>query len=236
MNKNTIVPPGVSGREPNFDVSLVNFDNIANELALLSLGDFEPLKFKIDTRKFMEEIKQFDNDWVDYLPRTDRPNNRKGLAITNLPGNNHTDNPSHAQASYASEKKLIDLHFKSKTDVFHACTSLHELIDYFDPVGRTFLIKCNVGGYFVPHRDSPCIPRDTFRIAVFLNNCSPLEYDWIIGTDTKLAIEEGRAYYINTRKTHRTISWTNNSIHLIMNVRFNNTNVAKCIAKLQHAS
>ena len=54
---NTIVPPGVSGREPKFDARVVNLETVANELALLNLGDFEPLKFKINTRKFMEEIK-----------------------------------------------------------------------------------------------------------------------------------------------------------------------------------
>ena len=79
-----------------------------------------------------------------------------------------------------------------------------------------------------------CLLGRSFRIAVFLNRCAPLEYDWLIDTDRKLPIEEGRAYYINTRKTHRTISWTNDSIHLIMNIPFNSKNVAKCIAKLQH--
>ena len=44
----------------------------------------------------------------------------------------------------------------------------------------------------------------------------------------------GRAYYINTRKTHRTMSWTNDSIHLIMNIPFTNENVAKVFANLQH--
>jgi hypothetical protein len=234
MTNNTIVPPGVSGREPKFDANLVTLETVANELALLNLGDFEPLKFKINTRKFMDEIKQFDNDWVDYLPRTDRPNNRQGLVLSNLPGKTHMDNPSLPQASLEAGRRLSENDFTSKTAVYNACTSLHEILDYFQPIGRTFLIKSNIGGYFVPHRDHPSMPRESFRIAVFLNRCAPLEYDWLIDTDRKLPIEEGRAYYINTRKTHRTISWTNDSIHLIMNIPFNSKNVAKCIAKLQH--
>jgi len=56
----------------------------------------------------------------------------------------------------------------------------------------------------------------------------------LIDTDRKLQIEMGRVYYINTRKTHRTISWADDSIHLIMNIPFNSANVAKTIAHLQH--
>lgn len=234
MTNNQIVPPGISGRAPQFDSRLVNLETVTNELALLNLGDFEPLNIRINCNKFMEEIKQFDNDWVDYLPRTDRPNNRKGLVISNLPGKTHRDNPSLPQASLEAKRRLSENDFNSKTDVYNACTSLHGLLNEFQPLGRTFLVKSNVGGYFVPHRDHPTMPRESFRLAVFLNNCAPLQYDWLIDTDRKLQIEMGRVYYINTRKTHRTISWADDSIHLIMNIPFNSVTVAKAIAHLQH--
>ena len=111
MTNNTIVPPGVSGRAAQFDPSRVNLETVTNELALLNLGDFEPLNIKIDCGKFMQEISRFDNDWVDYLPRTDRPNNRKGLTITNLSGKTHKDNPSLAQASYEAGRRLSENEF-----------------------------------------------------------------------------------------------------------------------------
>lgn len=231
---NVVVPPGVSGREPQFNINRVDLTTVANELALINLGDFEPLKFKIDLGKFMQEIKQFDDQWVDYLPRVERPNNRQGLTLTNLPGKTHQDNPSLAQASHEAGRRLSENDFCEQTDVYKACTSLHHLLDYFRPLGRTFLVKSNIGGYFVPHRDHPVMPRESFRVAVFLCNCGPLQYDWLIDTDRKLQIEHGRPYYINTRKTHRTISWVDNSIHLIMNIPFTSENVAKLIAKLQH--
>lgn len=234
MAENRVVPPGISGRPPKFDASQVSLETVANELALLNLGDFEPLNIKINLNRFMEEIKQYDTDWVDYLPRTDRPNNRQGLVLTNLPGKTHRDNPSLAQASVEARKRLSENDFNSKTDVYNSCTSLHPLLEEFQPLGRTFLIKSNIGGHFVPHRDHPTMPRESFRIAVFLNNCAPLQYDWWIDTDRKLPIEMGRAYYINTRKTHRTISWVNDSIHLIMNIPFTSANVAKVLAHLQH--
>jgi hypothetical protein len=235
MTQNTIVPPGVSGRAPIFDNSRVTLETVTNELALLNLGNFEPLNIKIDCGKFMQEIGQFNDDWVDYLPRTDRPNNRKGLTITSLPGKTHRDNPSLAQASHAAGRRLSENDFNQPTDVFRACSSLHELLNEFSPLGRTFLVKSNTGGYFVPHRDHPSMPRESFRLAVFLHNCGPLQYDWIIDTDKKLQIEHGRVYYINTRMTHRTISWVNDSIHLILNVPFNSQNVAKVLTHLQHS-
>lgn len=231
---NVIVPQGISQRPPQFDAKKVTLENVANELALLNLGDFEPLNFKINTNHFMNEIQQYRNDWVDYLPRKEWPNNRQSLALTNLQGKNHKENVSQAEACHAAGRLVEETEFGCATDVYHSCISLHPLLKAFEPIGRTFLIKSNVGGFFVPHRDHPSMPRNTFRIAVFLNNCDPLQYDWLIDTDRKLPIELGRAYYINTRKTHRTISWVNDSIHLIMNVPFTSKNVSKVFANLQH--
>lgn len=230
---NVIVPPGISGQSQHFDASRVSPEVVANELALSSLGNFEPLRWKIDCNQFMNEIKSFDNDWQDYLPRTDRPNNRQALVLTNVLGADHKTNPSLAQASYAAKRRLSEMEFNCPTPVYNACNSLKPFLDEWSPLGRTFLVKSNIGGYFMPHRDHPSMPRDVFRLVVFLNNCSPYDYDWWMD-DKKASIEHGRVYYVNTRMTHRTISWVDNSIHLILNVPFNSQNVAKVIGNLQH--
>jgi hypothetical protein len=227
------VPPGISGRPAHHDPTLVSPEMLANEVSLLTIGDFEPLNIKISTSALMHEISQFRDDWQDYLPRTDRPNNRKGLTLTTLPGKTHKDAPSLAEASYAAKRRLSELEFNHKTDVYNACQSLTPLFDTFSEVGRTFFVKSDIGGYFVPHRDHPSITRDVFRLVVFVNNCGPLDYDWLMD-DRKLQIETGRVYYVNTRKTHRTISWVNDSVHLILNVPMTSENVAKVIANLQH--
>jgi hypothetical protein len=233
--KNIIVGKEHAARRPTkYNSATVSHETVSDELALLTLGDFEPLNFFIDPGQFNREIAKFDNDWVDYLPRADRLNNRKGLVITNLEGKTHQDNPSQAQASYAAGRKVFEREFSHPTTVYQNCPSLHPLLDTFSPLGRTFLVKSNMGGYFAPHRDHPEIPRETFRIAVFLKNCKTYDYDWIIGTDTKLQIDEGRAYYINTRRTHRTVSWVDDSIHLIINVPFTTENVSKLIANLKY--
>jgi hypothetical protein len=206
---------------------------MANELALLNLGPFEPLNIHIDLQKYLQEIKEFDGQWVDYLPRTDRPNNRQALTLTNLPGKTHQDVPSLAEASYAAGRRLSELEFNQKTEVYNACTSLQPFLDSWQPLGRTFIVQSNTGGYFVPHRDHPSMPRECFRLICFLNNCGPLQYDWLMD-DRKMNIQMGQVYYVNTRMTHRTISWVDNSQHLILNVPFTTDAVAKVIANLAH--
>jgi len=228
------IPPGVSGKSAQFSPKNVSQEILANELALLNLGSFEPLKIWIDLGRYIQEISQFEKDWVDYLPRTDRPNNRKGLTLTNLPGKTHRDLPSLAEASYAAGRRLSELEFSEPTDVYMACKSLHPFLDMWKPLGRTFIVQSNIGGYFVPHRDHPSMPRESFRLIVFLNNCGPLQYDWLMD-DRKAKIQMGQVYYVNTRLTHRTISWVDNSQHLILNVPFNSDNVDKVIANLAHS-
>ena len=78
------------------------------------------------------------------------------------------------------------------------------------------------------------MPRDSFRIAVFLQDCGPMQFDWIHGNE-KMLIEHGRPYYVNTKRVHRTMSWAKNSTHLIINVPFTSENVSALIANLQHA-
>jgi hypothetical protein len=227
------VPPGISGQSAQYDSSNITQETLANELALLNLGSFEPLKIWINTSQYLQEIEQFKNDWVDYLPRTDRPNNRKALTVTNLPGKTHRDVPSLAEASYAAGRKLSELEFNEPTDVYRVCTSLHPFLDMWQPLGRTFIVQSNIGGYFVPHRDHPSMPRECFRLICFLNNCGPLQYDWLMD-DKKVNIQQGQVYYVNTRLTHRTMSWVDNSQHLILNIPFNSENVAKVIGNLAH--
>ena len=233
MVDNVIVKPGVSGQTVKFNAKEVDCETIANELALLSLGDWEPLKVNIDLGKYHKEIKEFDNEWVDYLPRTDKTNNRKALSLLNLPGKTHKDNPSLAQSCVEQDRYVNEAEFNVPTMGYNKLESLHPLLNIFPTLGRTFLVKCGTGGYFFPHRDHPTMPRDSFRIAVFLSGCGPMEFDWIHGNE-KMLIEPGRPYYVNTKKVHRTISWNDNSTHLIINVPFTSENVSALIANIQH--
>lgn len=214
---------------------------LAAEMSLSQLGNFEPLEYRLDYHAIQSTIMQkYSNDWVPYLPRTDRPNNRKALTLTTLEGWDHKSLPSLAEATQHLGRPVKETEFCHPTQLYKDCDqafpgnlSLKEFLDEWQPLGRTFIVNSGVGGYFVPHRDHPGMPRPVFRLVAFLKNCGPLDYDWWMD-DRKANIELGRVYYVNTRMTHRTISWTEDSWHLIINVPFTLTNVDKLLKHLQH--
>ena len=215
-----------------YNIDDISLGTISDELSLLNLGDTEGLNIKIHTPDFHKEIEALNDQWIDYLPRPDRTNNRKGLALYNLPGKTYQENPSLREASKEAGRRLSEIEFSHPTEIVEKLPSLHPILSMFNSLGRTFLIRSDMGGYFPPHRDHPVMPRETFRLIIFLKNCGTMEYDWIMGQSDKMEIDEGRVYYINTRKVHRTMSYTNESIHLIMNIPMTTHNVATVLDNL----
>lgn len=243
-NKNAVKGVGVSASKQGLDlVGLQQMPGvIAAEAALSAIGNFEPLDYKLDTYGIEAVINEkYSNDWVDYLPRTDRPNNRKSMSLTTIPGWDHRSPPSIPEATNKLGRVPREEEFCVPTDLYNDCNrtghpsqlSLKAFLDEWQPLGRTFIVNAGTGGYFVPHRDHPQMPRPCFRLVAFLSHCAPLEYDWWMD-DRKMNIELGRVYYVNTRMTHRTISWVDNSMHLIINVPFTLANVDKVLKNLQH--
>ena len=99
--------------------------------------------------------------------------------------------------------------------------SLHPIFNMFDALGRTFLVKCGIGGYFPPHRDLPIYTEKqrSLRILVPLKNCNPPEM-YFIYDDKTLNFEHGRAYFVNTNKMHLLFSFTGSSM-IVINVAAN---------------
>jgi hypothetical protein len=225
----------------NYERLLAEPELTAAELALSQIGNFEPLDYKLDTHGIESVIQEkYASDWTDYLPRADRPNNRKSLTLTTIPGWDHTSPPSIPDAAKHLGRIPAELEFCNPTPLYNDCdraypgnTSLKAFLDEWQPLGRTFIVNSNTGGYFVPHRDHPGHPRPCFRLVAFLKNCGPYDYDWWMD-DRKANIELGRVYYVNTKMTHRTISWVDNSWHLIVNVPLTLENVDRVIKNLQH--
>lgn len=238
-NSSMIQGAGPSGTRQG--LSGFNPQLLAAEMSLTQLGNFEPLEYRLDYHAVQSVIMQkYSNDWVPYLPRADRPNNRKALTLTTLEGWDHKSLPSLAEATQTLGRPVRETEFCNPTQLYNDCDqafpgnlSLKEFLDDWQPLGRTFIVNSGIGGYFVPHRDHPGMPRPVFRLVAFLKNCGPLEYDWWMD-DRKANIELGRVYYVNTRMTHRTISWTEDSWHLIINVPFTVANVDKLLKHLQH--
>lgn len=240
-NPNAVKGVGISGSRQGIKEDQLDLKLMAAEMALTQIGDFEPLEWKLDCDHIQSVIRgKYQNDWVDYLPRTDRPNNRKSMTLTTMPGWDHRTAPSIPEAYNKLGRIPREEEFCVPTSLYQDCDqagegrmSLKGFLDLWQPLGRTFIINSGIGGYFVPHRDHPGMPRPCFRLVAFLNNCGPYDYDWLMD-DRKLEIEQGRVYYVNTRRTHRTISWKNDSWHLILNVPFTVENVDRVLKHLMH--
>lgn len=191
--------------------------DIACELQLDAIGDFVPLKFNVRLDQFEKEIEKYKDVWIPYLHREGVLNDRQGLNLVGLPGDTPTDSLSMPEAIRRTGRNLTELDFDTPTQLCKDLTSLHHIIDYFPKLGRCSLVKLNTGAWFPAHRDGVLLQRKTFRVVVFLSNTNHNCYEW--EHDHRIRqIEPGRAYYIDTRKTHRTHSYVNDSIHLVMNI------------------
>lgn len=218
--------------DPNkMDPSL---EDIKCELQLNALSTFEPLNFNIDYTKFKKEIEPWNNRWVPYLRRDGISNDREALLLVGMEGDQPDDYVSRPEACRKAGRYLDELEFSTPTELYTQLTSLHEILDYFSPLGRTMLIKTNAGGWFPPHKDDPLLTRTCFRVAAFIGNYVDHEsYEW--QSENKIwPIRANRAYYIDTRKTHRTHSWSDGSIHLIMNIPKTWENVMKLMSVTKH--
>ena len=208
-------------------------DDIKCELQLSAIGSMELLDFKINLNLLKTELQHFDGKWAPYLQREGRVNPREGLCLVGLEGDSYNDSLSMPEAKIRTGRKLTECDFSAPTEAYHKLTALHDLLDWWKPLGRTMLVKTHMGGYFPPHRDQPILTRDTFRVVAFLNNVDHKGYEWEM-EGRRIPITAGDVYYIDTRKTHRTHSWQHDSIHLIMNIPKTWENTLKLISKTLH--
>ena len=162
----------------NPDFLIPDQEQMRCEQQLAMLGDYTRLKFKIDVKKFGQEIESYDNNWTNYLPRDGKDNSRQGLMLWGLEGDSPSDSLSLPEARQRAGRKVMEADFKYPTQLYKDLTSIHDLCDYFAPLGRTFLIRANAGAYFPPHRDHPYLTRDCFRIVAFLENTHNDVFEW----------------------------------------------------------
>lgn len=205
-------------------------EDIKCELQLSALSTVEPLKWEIDLGWFRKEIKAYDDKWVPYLRREGVVNNREGLCLVGLPGDNPWDSLSMPEAIKRTGRMLTELDFNEPTQLYKDCKSLHPLLDYWKPLGRTIIVNSGAGGWFPPHKDQPMLTRNTFRVCAFVSkNVGHDAYEWVSDGHT-WPIKSGGVYYIDTRKTHRTHSWKPDSMHLVMNIPKTWENVMKLMS------
>ena len=161
-------------------------------------------------------------------------NDREGMLLVGLEGDKPNDSLSRPEAIKRAGRMLYEKDFNTPTLAYEKLTSLHGILDYWGGLGRTMIVKVNQGGWFPPHRDSPYLSRDCFRIITFIGKATGTDcYEWWLAEERKPVVVNG-TYYVDTRKTHRTHSWTDDSYHLILNVPKTWENVMKLMSVLKY--
>ena len=200
--------------------------------SLLSFGDLIPLKLKCDVKKLFDETEEF--VYLKYNPRKDIE--RYGLSITSLDGSlNGIDLDSIKEYNKENNTEYDELSFNKFTKVYHTSSEIQKIVEPFkNHIGRSHILSLQEGGYFPPHRDLPVYveQQNSLRILVPLNGCNPPDM-YFMYEDKPLHFEHGRAYFLNTNKSHNLFSFKGSNM-IVLNIK-TNEEVYKIIGDLFQA-
>jgi len=200
--------------------------------SLLSFGDLIPLKLKCDVKKLFDETEEF--VYLKYNPRKDIE--RHGLSITSLDGSlNGIDLDSIKEYNKENNTEYDELSFNKFTKVYHTSSEIQKIVEPFkNHIGRSHILSLQEGGYFPPHRDLPVYveQQNSLRILVPLKGCNPPDM-YFMYEDKPLHFEHGRAYFLNTNKSHNLFSFKGSDM-IVLNIK-TNEEVYKIIGDLFQA-
>ena len=200
--------------------------------SLLSFGDLIPLKLKCDVKKLFDETEEF--VYLKYNPRKDIE--RYGLSITSLDGSlNGIDLDSIKEYNKENNTEYDELSFNKFTKVYHTSLEIQKIVEPFkNHIGRSHILSLPEGGYFPPHRDLPVYveQQNSLRILVPLKSCNPPDM-YFMYEDKPLHFEHGRAYFLNTNKSHNLFSFKGSDM-IVLNIK-TNEEVYKIIGDLFQA-
>lgn len=200
--------------------------------SLLSFGDLIPLKLKCDVKKLFDETEEF--VYLKYNPRKDIE--RYGLSITSLDGSlNGIDLDSIKEYNKENNTEYDELSFNKFTKVYHTSLEIQKIVEPFkNHIGRSHILSLQEGGYFPPHRDLPVYveQQNSLRILVPLKGCNPPDM-YFMYEDKPLHFEHGRAYFLNTNKSHNLFSFKGSEM-IVLNIK-TNEEVYKIIGDLFQA-
>nr|BAR36644.1 hypothetical protein [uncultured Mediterranean phage uvMED] len=185
--------------------------------SLLSFGDLIPLKLKCDVKKLFNETEEF--VYLKYNPRKNIE--RYGLSITSLDGSlNGIDLDSIKEYNKENNTEYDELSFNKFTEVYNVSSEIQKIVEPFkNHIGRSHILHLAEGGYFPPHRDLPVYveQQNSLRVLVPLKGCNPPDM-YFMYEDKPLHFEHGRAYFLNTNKSHNLFSFKD-SYMVVLNIK-----------------
>lgn len=208
-------------------------EHLACELQLTSLGVWEPLNIHINESLYKENEKEIKEYWRPFQPKEGIVNDRESILVYGPENSNPNDPCGLAQMAAKLGYKPSEDSMNFPTIAKNKLSCFNEVFDFFSPLGRTFLVKLNAGGFYPPHRDHTLLNRPTFRLIIFIGNNSTDTLRWEV-EDKLVHFIPNTVYYVDTRKTHRLWSSAPGSTMLVMNVVKNWTNVLKVVTKLKY--
>lgn len=233
------------GREYSFAApeSAEDYTNLVNlkispedlqcELQLDAIGPWEALNFQIDPNKWLNDQKDLVDLWRPFQPKEGILNDRDSILLYGMHGDTPTSPTGLAQYKKKLGYKPKESALCFPTEAASLLTCCNEVFNYFGPLGRSFLIRLNAGGFYPKHRDHLLLNRDTFRLIAFLGD-SQDSMEWEVAGQIKQFLPN-TVYYVDTRKVHRLSSWNTNSTMVVINVRKNWLNVLKVLSRLKHS-
>lgn len=208
------------------------FDDVASELQLTALGVFEALNFKIIPDKWYNDQKKFKEYWRPFQPKKDIINDREAIILYGFSDDLPSSPAGLSQYKAALGYKPQEVDLKFPTAAGEQIESLKEVFTYFSPMGRSFLLRLNAGGFFPPHRDSILLSRKTIRLIAFLGNENMTGLEWEV-EGRRTYFQTNTIYYVDTRKMHRLAAWRPNCDMAVMTIPKTWDNVLKIMSRLR---
>jgi hypothetical protein len=164
---------------------------------LTRFGDYYPLRINHPVNDIIDNLEN-NFEWVQYNPTKNI--NRYGLSITSLDGGISGRPDLDSLYEYYSRTKIVhkESDFNVKTVVYNYFKEWLDPIEEF--LGRTHVIKLNMGGFFPPHRDNKNSNIDSFRLFLPLNYTT--HSNFFLLENSRMEFENGKMYFIDTAKMH----------------------------------
>lgn len=211
----------------------ISTEDLQCELQLDAIGPWEPLNFQIDPTKWRNDQKELVDLWRPFQPKEGILNDRDSILLYGMLGDTPISPTGLAQYKKKLGYKPKESDLCYPTDAAKLLTCCDEIFDYFGPLGRSFLVRLNAGGFYPKHRDHILLNRDTFRLIAFLGDAQD-SMEWEVSGQIRQFLPN-TVYYVDTRKLHRLSSWHPNSTMVVINVRKTWLNVLKVLSRLKHS-